>query len=111
MDGNPATVAYPGALGVDYELDFGLNSLIDVADINWGYFGTSSLYVQRWAVLGQRDGEFGWTPLAQGGFPGAAQTEVNIHRTIRRLRITAESPNWIGIYELSVFGTPSQQSN
>jgi hypothetical protein len=107
MDGNPSTLAYPGAQEIDYQLDFGANTLLDVANINWGYFGTSSGYVQRWTLFGQSDGEFGWTPLAQGGFPDGAETAVPVHRTARRLRLRADSVNWIGVYELSIFGTPS----
>jgi hypothetical protein len=109
-DGDPSTLAYPGAQEIDYELDFGSNVSVDVTNIEWGYFGTSSLYVQQWTLFGQRDGEFGWTPLAQGGFPWAAQTEVAIHRTIRRMRLRGDGPNWIGVYEFSVFGTPGQSA-
>jgi hypothetical protein len=106
MDGNPSTLAYPGAPEVDYEVDFGRNIPMNVANINWGYFGTSSIYVQQWTIFGQRNGEFGWALLAQGGFPGADQTQTNINRTIRRLRLRADSLNWIGVYEFSVFGVP-----
>ena len=63
-DGDDSTLAYPGAQEVDYELDFGKDVPVDFANIDWGYFGTSSLYVQRWTLFGQRDGEFGWTPVA-----------------------------------------------
>ena len=107
MDGDPLTLACPGAPEVHYELDFGKDFPIDLANINWGYFGTSPLYVQHWTIFGQRNGEFGWTPLAQGGFPGAEQTQTGIHRTIRRLRLRADSANWIGVYELSVFRVPA----
>ncbi len=110
MDGNPSTLAYPGAPEVDYEVDFGKDITINLANINWGYFGTSSLYVQQWTIFGQQNGEFGWTLLAQGGFPAAEQTQTNINRTIRRLRLRAASLNWIGVYEFSVFGVPPEIS-
>jgi len=111
MDGNSSSLAYPAAPEVDYELDFGENVSIDLASIDWGYFGTSPLYVQRWTIFGQRDGEFGWTRLAQGGFPGADATQTEIHRTVRRLRLRADGPNWIGVYEFSVNGAPSGPGN
>jgi len=55
---------------VDYELDFGKDTPIDFAKINWGYFGTSTLYIQRWTIFGQRGGEFGWSLLATADFQG-----------------------------------------
>jgi len=111
VDGDPSTLAYPGAPEVDYEFDFGKDISISLANINWGYFGTSPMYVQRWTIFGQQDGEFGWTALAQGGFPGAEQTQANINRRVRRLRLRAVSFNWIGVYELSAVGAPIQISS
>ena len=110
-DGDSSTLAYPAAPEVDYELDFGADTAIESANINWSYFGTSPTYVQRWTIFGQRDGEFGWRVLAQGGFPGAEQTQSEIHRTVRRLRLRADGPNWIGVYEFSVFGNPSSSAS
>lgn len=105
-DGNDQTLAYPDQVFNDYELDFGADTYIDFVNINWGYFGTNSIYVQSWGVYGQRDGEYDWTPLAIGDFPNAAQTRANIRSTIRRLRVTSASPsNWIGIYEITAYGS------
>src|SRR5947207_5074641 len=107
MDGNPSTLAYPGAQEIDYQLDLGANTLSDVANINWGYFGTSSGYVQRWTLFGQSEADFGWTPLAQGGVAGATQMEVPLQRSSQRLRARGGGADRIGAYEVSVFGTPS----
>ena len=104
IDGDPSTLAYPAAPDLDYEVDFGRDTPTDFANIHWGYFGTSPLYVQRWTIFGQRDGEFGWSLLAHGGFPGTEETHSSINRTVRRLRLRADGPNWIGVYEFSVFG-------
>jgi len=107
-DGNGSTPAYPGAPEVDYELDFGSDTLVDFANVTWGYFGTSPIYVQGWTLFGQRDGDFGWTALAQGGYPNANETQADVRRYVRRLRLRADSLNWIGVYDLSVFGIPSE---
>ena len=104
-DGDDQTLAYPAQYFNDYQLDLGTNTYIDFVNRNWGYFGTSSVYVQSWVVYGQRDGDYDWTPLATGNFPDAVQTTANIRRTVRRLRVTSASPiNWIGMYEVQAFG-------
>jgi hypothetical protein len=105
-DGDPSTLAYPGAIAFDYQLDYGSDIQIDGANIDWGAFGTNPIYIQSWDILGQRDQEATWSPVARGGYPNSIKTWAAIHRTFRKLRIRATSVNWIGLYELSVYGAP-----
>lgn len=107
IDGDTNSLAYPGATSIDYEVDLGADTAIDIANINWGYFGSDSRYVQSWEILGQRDHDIEWVSAAREGFPNSAQTTAEIHRTFRKLRIRAMGANWIGVYELSVFGSPA----
>lgn len=107
VDGDSSTLAYPGGVQVDYQLDFGTDTPLDFATIHWGYFGSSPLYVQNWQVLGQANNDIGWTPVASGGYPGTVESQVGIHRSFRRLRVKASGPNWLGIYEMSVNGVPA----
>jgi hypothetical protein len=102
-DGNTSTLAYPAQYFNDFQLDFGSNTYIDSVNITWGYFGTDPTYVKAWTVYGQRDGEYAWIPLAWGDFPNASTSIVGIQRTIRHLRVSATSSNWIGIYEVQAF--------
>jgi hypothetical protein len=103
-DGNVDTLAYPGAPEVDYQVDLGKRTLVDGADINWGYFGTNSIYVQSWEILGKQYQNTTWTSVAHGGFPNSAETWAAVGREFDQLRVRAVSPNWIGIYELTVYG-------
>jgi hypothetical protein len=104
-DGNASTLAYPGNTALDYQVDLGSDSLVDGAVIDWEGFGTNPIYIQSWEILGQRDQENVWTPVSGGRFPNSTKTWADIHRMFRRLRIRATSSNWIGVYELSVYGT------
>jgi hypothetical protein len=79
---------------------------VDDVDLTWGAFGTNSSYIKSWEVLGQLDQENIWIPVAGGGFPNAAETLADIHRVLRKLRIRAAGSNWIGVYEMSVYGSP-----
>lgn len=104
VDGNESTFAYPCASQVDYTVDPGAATFFDTVNIVWGYFGTSPIYVQSWQLLGlTSDGET-WQTIAQGGYPGASATAVPVQNSYRKLRIAATSINWIGIYELEVYG-------
>jgi hypothetical protein len=110
-DGNTGTLAYPGAVSLDYELDYGADFEMDGANIAWGVFGANALYIRTWDILGQRDQATTWTPVARGGFPNSDATWAALHRKFRKLRIRATSSNWIGLYELTVYGTAAQSAN
>lgn len=109
-DGNRSTVAYPGTVSFDYELDYGTDIDMDGANIQWGIFGANAIYVRSWDILGQRDHEVTWTPVARGAFPNSETAWTALHRKFRKLRIRAMSSNWIGIYELTVYGTVAPAS-
>jgi hypothetical protein len=107
VDGNASTLAYPGAVGLDYQLEYASDTALETLALQWNGFGASAAYVDTWTVYGQRTGDTEWLPVASGGVPNASLTTVRIGRTFRRLRVTAaSSTNWIGIYEATVTGDP-----
>jgi hypothetical protein len=103
-DGNDNTFAYPGSTFNDYTLDPGNNAYIDQVSIVWGYFGTSSLYINSWRLYGQKQLGSTWQLIAQGGFPNTTKSVVPVQDQYRRLRIAANGANWIGIYEVQAYG-------
>ncbi len=104
VDGNDNTLANPGGPHNDYTLDPGKNAYIDQVSIVWGSFGTNSLCINSWRLYGQKQIGTTWDIIAQGGFPNAAQSVVPVHDQYRRLRVAADGTNWIGIYEVQVYG-------
>jgi hypothetical protein len=103
VDGDPDSLSYPGSTHLDYLIQ--LNGSYNVTDvsIDWGYFGSESRYVQSWKILG-RVGNGSWQQLNAGGFPGQESMDVPVNATATELRLVADSSNWIGAYDLRVFG-------
>lgn len=103
VDGDENTFGYPGSVSVDYTIDPGQSTYFDGARVVWGSFGRSTQYVQSWRLLGlASDGT--WEVVARGGFPDSTETVIPVHNRYRKLRIAADGPNWLGIYEVQVFG-------
>lgn len=106
VDGNQNTLAYPGSSHNDYTVDPGSNAYIDQVQIQWGSFGSNPLYINAWRLFGQKQAGSTWQPIAQGGFPNATESVVPVHDQYRRLRVAADGANWIGIYEVQIYGNP-----
>jgi hypothetical protein len=105
-DGDPATAAYPGAVFFDYLLDPGQPASVDAVKVIWGGFGTDASYINSWQLLGLPEESTIWQVVRRGGFPNASETLVPVQGRYRKLRIAAQSAsNWIGIYEVQVFGS------
>src|SRR5262249_39386716 len=91
-------------VSLDYAVDPGQETYIDLVRVVWGYFGSRPEYVQSWRLLGLRlDGN--WEVAARGGFPNSTETVVPVQNRYRKLRIAADGPNWLGIYDVQVFGS------
>jgi len=104
VDGNVSTFAYSCSTQLDYMVDPGATAFFDTVNVVWGYFGTSTIYIQSWQLLGlTSDGET-WQTIAEGGYPGVNETVIPVQNSYRKLRIAATSNNWIGIYEVEVYG-------
>jgi hypothetical protein len=105
VDGDENSYAYPSNVSLDYTIDPGQSSYIDAARVVWGPFGTAPQYIQSWRLLGMAsDGT--WDVVARGGFPNSTETVIPVHNRYRKLRVAADSPNWIGMYEVQLFGNP-----
>ena len=104
-DGSPRTLAYPGATHFDYQVDLGSLVHVNAVGLVWGYFGANPIYIQTWILYGRKRQTDSWQVLAQGGFPGAETTTVDLDFDASQLRIAATSSNWIGMFELSVAAT------
>jgi hypothetical protein len=105
-DRDPTTVAYPGALFFDYLLDPAQPTFVDAVKIVWRGFGTDASYINSWQLLGLPEESTTWQVVKSGGFPDASETLVPVQGRYRMLRVAAQSAlNWIGIYEVQVFGT------
>jgi hypothetical protein len=102
VDGDPTTLAYPGAPRLDYTIAFPGPVHVSSARLIWHNFGTHPLYVQSWALLGRYGADQPWVTLAQGGFPNSSTTDVSLDFRVTDLRVIASGPNWIGIYDLQV---------
>ena len=108
MDGDPSTLAYPGAKHLDYQVALGMQTRLSQAVVDWGYFGTNPAYIQSWSILARSGSNQPWVTLVQGAFPGRAITVVSLDYTATDLRLVADGTNWIGIYELQLEGVPLQ---
>jgi hypothetical protein len=105
VDGNDSTMSYISNINTDYSIALPSLSYIDGVRIVWGDFGTTATYIDHWQLYGQKPGNAEWQVLARGENPGTSETVVNVLDTFSSLRIAAESDlNWIGIYEVHVFG-------
>lgn len=104
VDDNPDTLAYPGSRHIDYAIH--LHGLYNVTamSIDWMLFGSDSRYVQSWTIYGRIGSDEAWQPLASGGPPGQNTTDLPLSALATDLRIVAESSNWIGIYDVRIFG-------
>jgi hypothetical protein len=107
IDGNPDTLAYPGSRHLDYQVSLGQLTPLSSALINWGQYGSDSIYVSSWSLLARRAANQPWITLAQGGFPNSTTTLVKLDFAATDLRVVADSTNWIGIYELDLTGIPA----
>ncbi len=105
VDGNDNTFAYPCNYWFDYTLDPGGSTFVDAVRVVWGYFGSDPRYIQTWRLLGLALDGRTWEVVASGTQPGASETLIPVQNRYRKLRIAAEGSNWIGIYEVQVFGT------
>jgi len=105
VDGNDNTFAYPCNYWFDYTLDPGGSTFVDAVRVVWGYFGSEPAYIQSWRLLGLALDGRTWEVVASGTQPGASETFIPVENRYRKLRIAAEGSNWIGVYEVQVFGT------
>jgi hypothetical protein len=103
VDGDENSFAYPASTHLDYAIDPGQNTYFDEVRIVWGVFGTDSRYVQTWRLLGLRPDD-NWEVVTRGTFPNSNETIVPVHNRYRKLRIAADGPNWLAIYEFQAFG-------
>jgi len=108
LDGDPTTLAYPGAVHLDYQIALGQPTQLSSAFISWGVYGSNALYVNSWSLLARNGASQPWTAIAQGGFPHSATTLLNLDFVASDVRIVADGPNWIGIYDLKIKGTSLQ---
>jgi len=106
IDGNTKTLAYPGSSHLDYQVSLGQLTPLSSALITWGQYGSNSIYVSSWSLLGRSGASQPWVTLAQGGFPNSTSTQVNLNFAATDVRVVADSRNWIGIYELDLKGVP-----
>ena len=105
VDGNDNTFAYPCNYWFDYTLDPGGSAFVDSVNVVWGYFGSDPRYIQTWRLMGLALDGRTWEVVASGLQPGASETLIPVQNRYRKLRIAAEGSNWIGVYEVQVFGT------
>lgn len=103
VDRDADSLAYPGSTHLDYLIQLnGLHTVTGVS-VDWGYYGSNSQYLQNWQILG-RSWRQPWQQLAAGGSPGQSTLDVPLSGTFTELRLVANGANWIGAYELRVFG-------
>lgn len=103
VDGDPDSLAYPGSSHIDYVVQLNGTYNVTGVSVDWGFYGSDSRYVQNWQILG-RSGNQAWQQLASGGLPGQATMDVPLSATATELRLVANGSNWIGAYDLRVFG-------
>src|SRR5215472_4363883 len=107
VDGNPATLAYPGSTNLDYVISLPDVTHVSSVLITWGYFGVTPNYIQSWSLLGRNGQGQDWTTLAQGGFPNSTTTQANFDAIATQLRLIAtSSADWIGIFDVQINGSP-----
>ena len=104
VDGDPDSLAYPSNKHLDYAIHLGGPHVVTGVSVDWGAFGSNAGYVKNWSLLGSDDDQK-WQVLASGGFPGAATTDTPLNASAAHLRLVADGSNWIGAYEVRVFGT------
>jgi hypothetical protein len=102
VDGNTTTLAYPGSTKLDYKIALSAPVHLSSALITWGYFGTNSIYIQSWSLMGRNGAGQPWVTLAQGGFPNSNATGFSLDFFGTDLRVVANASNWIGIYDIQI---------
>jgi hypothetical protein len=110
VDGDPTTLAYPGATKLDYAIALSTPVHLSSARITWGYFGTNPLYIQSWSLMGRNGAGQPWVTLAQGGFPNSNATNLSLDFFGTDLRVVASARNWIGLYDLQINGSAPLQN-
>jgi hypothetical protein len=109
VDGDPDSLAYPGGSHLDYLIPLNASYHVTAASIDWDYFGTDTRYVKSWQILASNGGQ-SWQVVASGGFPGIATLDIKLDTVATALRIIVDGSNWIGIYDLRLFGTVTAPS-
>jgi hypothetical protein len=105
VDGDPESFAYPASTHFDYQISLnGLHHVTGIS-IDWGKFGTNPAYINSFSVLARNGAQQPWQTLVKGGYPGQPTSAPAIDCTATDLRIVGDSSNWIGVYEIRVFGT------
>src|SRR5262249_30736795 len=99
-------LAYPGSTHLDYQVALGAQTQLSQAVVNWGYFGTNPAYIQSWSILARSGSGQPWVTLVHGSFPHESTTVMSLDYVATDLRIIADGPNWIGIYDLQLKGAP-----
>ena len=107
-DGDLDTLAYPASTHIDYQIGLPGPVFLPVALITWGQFGTNPAYVEHWQLLGRSSAVASWTVLDSGRFPNSASTAAAVGSLVTDLRLVADSHNWIGAYEVQLYGTPPE---
>lgn len=108
VDGDSFTVAYPGSTSIDYTIDPGQAAYIDSVAVHWGDFGTNigGAHIESWRLLGLTLDGYNWEVVARGTSPNSTDTTIPVRNRYKKLRVAAESKNWIGIGDVQVFGSP-----
>jgi hypothetical protein len=104
VDGNPESIAYPGSSHLDYQIQLNGPHHVSGLSIDWNRYGMDPSFVKSWTVY-RRNGNQPWQAASSGGYPGQATTTVAFDGVATDVRIVADSINWIGIYEVRVYGT------
>jgi hypothetical protein len=112
VDRDPESMAYPAAPHLDYQISMRGPYHVTGISIDWGKFGTDSRYISSFSILA-KNGTRPWQVIATGGFPAQETSSPVFDGTATDVRIIADSSsgNWIGIYDVRLFGTalPQQQ--
>ena len=103
-DGDAWSLAYPGSSQIDYVIHLGASVQVSQVSIWWGAFGTNPIYVSNWNVYGRSATNQPWQLLSSGGFPDCAACDLTMNATVTDLRLVASGNNWIGAYEVKVYG-------
>jgi hypothetical protein len=103
IDGNSSTLAYPGASDLDYVIH--LNGVYQLSQVSlwWGNFGVSP-YVSNWTLYSRLGANQPWQVLQSGNTPNVTVADLPVATGATDIRITASSSNWIGLYEVQVYG-------
>ena len=104
VDGDGWSLAYPGSTAVDYIVHLPAASQVTQATIWWGMFGSNPIYVNNWKLYGRSSPATPWQVLAGGTFPDCEVCDIPLTTAVSDLRLVASGNNWIGAYEVAVYG-------